>query len=156
VPGMQMKILAAAPGSALAACALTTIVANVKSRWVPGAADFLSLTGPRLLANCYAECTAAGKCTREGEEPATEHPWGDGDMGNSGRARRLSRVGTESALPTSVAITYRDTRHAAWPYSGMMGSSEGRDVLLAYVYPFLSIFCRFLLNDRMRFQSPGL
>jgi hypothetical protein len=140
VPGMQMKILAAAPGSALAACALTSIVANVKSRRVPGAADGLSLTGPRLLADCYAECTSAGKCTREGEQPATEHPWGDGGVGNGGRARRgprrPSRVVNESALPTSVAITYRDTRHAAWPYTGMLGSSEGRDVLLAYVCPF--------------------
>ena len=39
-----------------------------------------------------------------------------------------------AAAPSQrVAVTYRDSRQAAWPYSGMMGVDErGADTLLAY------------------------
>jgi hypothetical protein len=69
VPGMQMKILAAAPGSPLMRCMLDHIIGNVRRRWTPSAKDNpLSLTGPALLYRCYQQCSSLKQCTAEGAE----------------------------------------------------------------------------------------
>eukprot|EP00037_Helgoeca_nana_P019919 m.196160 g.196160 ORF g.196160 m.196160 type:complete len:359 (+) comp25052_c0_seq1:93-1169(+) len=128
--GLQMKVLAGMPGSPLLACMVESIVQNVKRRFVPGAADGLSLTGPRLLAHCYDLCVAAKNCTREGVQPSL-HRWQDPKL-----HQPRPRVDLKQAISTSVAFTYRDTRQAAWPYAGLLGTDAGgRDTLLAYEAP---------------------
>ena len=105
--GLQMKLLAAQPGSPLFKCLLNGMIVNVKERWMAPATE---VAGPVLLMQCYQECIHTGECTAE-----------DGAM---------------PATLTSVAITYRDTRNAVWPYAGLTGlDSIGRTTLLAWERP---------------------
>lgn len=136
VGGMQMKILAAAPGSPLMRCMLDRIIDNVRRRWTPGPKDNpLSLTGPALLYQCYRECTMSGECTHEGEENLLRRfdgPREEWDL--SGQSKHV--VSKTHASNTSVAVTYRDARQAAFPHSGMMGTdANGSEALLAYEAP---------------------
>lgn len=130
VPGLQMKILAGRPKSPLFDCMVRSIVRNVRARHIPGPADGLSLTGPKLLADCYASCLAASNCTREGVRPPLEFQR-DGEL-----RKQPSSRSTEPVTRTSVAVTYRDTRQAAWPYAGLLGvDQDGREALLAFEVP---------------------
>lgn len=104
--GYQMKLLAALPKSPLFHCMLSRIVQNVRQRFELGGAT-LTVTGPGLLAACVEQCTASGgRC-----------------VGSSPRN-------------TTIAITYRDTRQAAGPFAGLLGTdSKGHDRLLAFEMP---------------------
>ena len=71
----QMKILAAAPGSALFKCAMEATIEHIRQRTCSESS--LERSGPIMLHQCY-----------------TNHSEG-------------------------AAISYSDSRHAMWPYSGM-------------------------------------
>eukprot|EP00038_Savillea_parva_P009606 m.184685 g.184685 ORF g.184685 m.184685 type:complete len:472 (+) comp16193_c0_seq1:113-1528(+) len=133
-PGVQMKILAARAGSPLMGCMLDRIVDNVRRRWTPGPNDnALSLTGPALLSECLQLCVSMGKCTREGVQPLSHAFQG---MPAEWVVEQQPNVVREPAKPTSIAITYRDSRQAAFPHAGMVGTdANNREVLLAYEVP---------------------
>lgn len=120
-PGIQMKILAAAPKSPLFGCMVDRIVSHTASRWNPGMGkrrvtwELLSLTGPRLLHLCYSQCLANADCASQ----QTAH----------------------GTVIDAVAVSYRDQRGGMYPYNGMVGvTASGDDVLLAYEVPDLIHF----------------
>lgn len=129
-PGYQMKILAGMPGSPLFRCMVSAIVSNVRKRYGKDQ-NVLSISGPALLSHCYDECNMEGQCAmRVGKKKS-------GIKAGRPFNESQSKLPTDTNDPmATVAITYRDTRHAAWPYSGMLGTdAEGYDTLLSFEEP---------------------
>lgn len=130
-----MKILAAQPKSPLMGCMVDRIVDHVRQRWAPGSEDNpLSLTGPALLYQCLQVCIADGECSREGVQPLN-HAY-TGHLNEWELARPAPSVVSEKATRTSIAVTYRDSRNSAYPYTGMVGTdASGHEILLAFEVP---------------------
>jgi len=123
MPGMQMKILGGEAGHPLFKCTLDGIIGHVRTRY--SSRYPLQITGPALLAECYRKTLLGGMLDQkkyERPEKADATGWPVGFFTPSGPA---------AAATTSLHVTYRDSRNAVWPHSGLMGASG----LLAFETP---------------------